>query len=63
MFRPEVEQRLRELAEAELRYKERLAEEAIEGYRNRAERREELLRLLRRDEEANAEFYRELGDL
>ncbi|MGN9908023.1 hypothetical protein ACTMTJ_10790 [Phytohabitans sp. LJ34] len=63
MIRPEVAQRLRDLAEEEQRYKEKLAEEAIEGYLNRAQRREELLRILRREEEANAEFYRELGDL
>lgn len=62
MIRPEVEKRLQELAEAEQRYKERIAEEAIEGYLNRAQRREELVRLLRRAEEENAEFYRELGD-
>jgi predicted transcriptional regulator len=63
MIRPEVEQRLRELAEAEQRYKEQIAEAAIEGYMNRAQRREELVRLLRRIEEENADFYRELGDL
>jgi predicted transcriptional regulator len=63
MFTPEVEQRLRELAEAEQRYKEQIAEAAIEGYMDRARRREELVRLLRRIEEENADFYRELGDL
>jgi predicted transcriptional regulator len=61
-LKPEVEQRLREVAEAEHRSMHKTVEVAIEAYLNGGERREQLLKLLRRDEEENAEFYRALGD-
>ena len=53
-LRTEADHRLRELAGIE--------PAAEEDDDERAQRRAELLRLVRADEAANAEFYRKLGD-
>jgi predicted transcriptional regulator len=61
-LKPEVEQRLRAAAEAEHRSVHKTVELAVQAYLDGGERREELLRLLRRDEAENEDFYHALGD-
>lgn len=61
-LKPEVEQRLRELAEAEHRSMHKTVELAIQEYLDRQERNEWTRQAARRVRERNAEFYEMLGD-
>ena len=61
-LKPEVEQRLRELAEAERRSMHKTVEVAIEAYIDRQQRDEGTREAARRVRERNAEFYEMLGD-
>ncbi|WP_431910845.1 ribbon-helix-helix protein, CopG family [Micromonospora carbonacea] len=61
-IRPEVEQRLRELAEAERRSMHEPVEVAIRAYLDRCERDEWTRTAARRAFAENAEFFEMLGD-
>jgi predicted transcriptional regulator len=61
-LKPEVERRLRELAEAEHRSMHKTVEVAIEAYLERQERDEWTRAAARRVHERNADFYEMLGD-
>lgn len=61
-LKPEVEQRLRAVAEAEHRSMHKTVELAIEAYLDRQERDEWTRAAARRVRERNAEFYNMLGD-
>ncbi|MGC4808317.1 hypothetical protein [Micromonospora sp. DT233] len=61
-LRPEVEQRLRELAEVEHRSLYEPAEVAVQGELDRRERDEWTRQAARRVFESNAEFFEMLGD-
>ncbi|MEU8190263.1 ribbon-helix-helix protein, CopG family [Micromonospora sp. WMMD712] len=61
-LKPEVEQRLRELAEAEHRSMHKTVEVAIEAYLDRQERDEWTRQAARRVLEEDAEFFEMLGD-
>lgn len=61
-LKPEVEQRLRELAEAEHRSMHKTVEVAVQAYLDRHDRDEWTRQAARRVHERNAEFYEMLGD-
>lgn len=61
-LKPEVEQRLKELAEAEQRSMHKTVEVAIQAYLDRRERDEWTRGAVKRVQERNAEFYEMLGD-
>ena len=61
-LKPEVEKRLREVAEAEHRSMHKTVELAIQAYLDRQQRNEWTRDAARRVHERNAEFYQMLGD-
>lgn len=61
-LKPEVEQRLKELAEAEHRSMHKTVEVAVQAYLDRHERDEWTRQAAHRVRERNAEFYEMLGD-
>ncbi|MBY8873591.1 MULTISPECIES: ribbon-helix-helix domain-containing protein [unclassified Micromonospora] len=61
-LKPEVEQRLKELAEAEHRSMHKTVEVAVQAYLDRHERDEWTRQAAQRVRERNAEFYEMLGD-
>ncbi|MEU5780159.1 ribbon-helix-helix protein, CopG family [Micromonospora lupini] len=61
-LKPEVEQRLKELAEAEQRSMHKTVEVAIQEYLERQERSEWTRQASRRVFEEDAEFFEMLGD-
>ncbi len=61
-LKPEVEQRLRELAEAEHRSMHKTVEVAIQEYLERRERNEWTRQAARQVFEEDAEFFEMLGD-
>ncbi|WP_157779162.1 ribbon-helix-helix protein, CopG family [Micromonospora sp. WMMA2032] len=61
-LKPEVEKRLKELAEAEHRSMHKTVEVAVQAYLDRHERDEWTRQAARRVRERNAEFYDMLGD-
>ncbi|WP_165878081.1 ribbon-helix-helix protein, CopG family [Micromonospora sp. MW-13] len=61
-LKPEVEQRLRELAEAEHRSMHKTVEVAIQEYLERQERNEWTRQAARRVFAEDAEFFEMLGD-
>ncbi|SCF36683.1 Ribbon-helix-helix protein, copG family [Micromonospora matsumotoense] len=61
-LKPEVEQRLKELAEAEHRSMHKTVEVAVQAYLDRHDRDEWTRQAARRVRERNAEFYEMLGD-
>ena len=61
-LKPEVEKRLREVAEAEHRSMHKTVELAIQAYLDRQQRNEWTRDAAQRVQERNAEFYQMLGD-
>jgi predicted transcriptional regulator len=61
-LKPEVEQRLRQLAETESRSMHKTVEAAVEAYLDRQERDEWTRQTARRVLEEDAEFFELLGD-
>lgn len=61
-LKPEVEQRLKELAEAEHRSMHKTVEVAVQAYLDRHERDEWTRQAARRVFEEDAEFFEMLGD-
>lgn len=61
-LKPEVEQRLKELAEAEHRSMHKTVEVAVQAYLDRQERDEWTRQAARRVFEEDAEFFEMLGD-
>lgn len=61
-LKPDVEQRLRELAEAENRSMHKTVEAAVEAYLDRQERDEWTRTTGRRVLRENAELFKQLGD-
>ncbi|WP_432901805.1 ribbon-helix-helix domain-containing protein [Micromonospora matsumotoense] len=61
-LKPEVEQRLKELAEAEHRSMHKTVEVAVQAYLDRHERDEWTRQAARRVFEDDAEFFEMLGD-
>ena len=61
-LKPEVEQMLRTVAQAEHRSVHKTVELAVEEFLARREHHEELIRVYRRAVARHEDFYRELGD-
>jgi predicted transcriptional regulator len=61
-LKPDVEQRLREVAEAEHRSMHKTVELAIQAYLDRQQQDEWTRQAARRVHERNADFYNMLGD-